>query len=55
MGAPIEVGGHGFRRIGVRGFPYHLAYRLTDDEVQVLAVAHDRRRPDYWIPRSTDS
>ncbi len=54
IGTPVEVEGHGFRRIGVRGFPYHLPYRMTDEEVQVLAVAHDRRQPGYWMPRSTD-
>jgi hypothetical protein len=23
----------------------------VDDEIHVLAVAHDRRRPGYWIQR----
>ena len=54
-GTPVETGGHGFRRMRVDGFPYHLPYRVTDNEVQVLAVAHDHRRPEYWASRSTDS
>lgn len=55
IGTPVETGGHGFRRMQVDGFPYHLPYRLTDDEVQVLAIAHDRRRPGYWASRSTET
>ena len=50
-GTPVQVGGHGYRRVGVSGFPYHLPYRVTEDEVQVLAVAHDRRQPGYWSGR----
>lgn len=55
IGTTVEVAGHGFRRIGINGFPYHLPYRMSDDEVQVLAVSHDRRRPGYWVQRSSDS
>lgn len=55
IGTPVETGGHRFRRVRVGGFPYHLPYRMTDDEVQVLAIAHDRRRPGYWAPRSTET
>lgn len=43
---------HTFRRAPVRGFPYHLAYRVVGDVVDVLAVAHDRRRPAYWLGRT---
>ena len=51
IGSRIEVRGRGFRRIGVAGFPYHLPYRVSDEVVEVLAVAHDRRRPGYWVDR----
>lgn len=54
-GTPVEVGGHGVRRMRVQGFPYHLPYQETDDEVHVLAVAHDHRRPQYWAARSVES
>jgi len=40
------------RRISIPSFPYYLAYLLTTDAVRVLAVAHDRRRPGYWHPRT---
>jgi plasmid stabilization system protein ParE len=39
------------RRLGVPGFPYDIAYRLRDDIVDVLAIAHHHRRPGYWRGR----
>ena len=35
----------------VRRFPYGLLYRIESDEVLVVAVAHVRRRPRYWLGR----
>jgi toxin ParE1/3/4 len=32
-------------------FPFTLVYRLRGDEVEILAVAHARRRPGYWRSR----
>ena len=39
------------RRVFVRRFPYHVVYIELLERVQVLAVAHDRRRPAYWVGR----
>jgi plasmid stabilization system protein ParE len=39
------------RRVPVARFPYNLPFLLLDDGVRVLAVAHDRRRPGYWMAR----
>jgi len=39
------------RKVGLRGFPFTIIYRDVSDEVQVLAVAHHRRHPDYWTAR----
>jgi toxin ParE1/3/4 len=36
-------------RASVRRFPYHVVYIVLPDRVQVLAVAHQRRRPQYWM------
>ena len=41
------------RRRLVSRFPYSLFYRVDPDEVIVLAVAHHRRRPTYWLGRSS--
>jgi plasmid stabilization system protein ParE len=45
------TGPHGTRRYHLRRYPYRLVYRLVTDAVQVIAVAHDRRRPGYWRAR----
>lgn len=41
------------RRYLMRRFPYLIVYRTTVAAIQVLAVAHERRRPGYWKTRST--
>ncbi len=40
------------RRFVFRRYPYSLVYRAYDGLVRVLAVAHDKRRADYWFSRS---
>lgn len=40
------------RKRSVFRFPYYLAYVVAADAIRVLAVAHDRRRPGYWKPRT---
>lgn len=39
------------RRIRMNRFPFTVLYREKDSVVQVLAVAHQRRRPQYWLGR----
>ena len=39
------------RRAPVKGFPYHLVYLETAEAIQILAIAHDRRSPGYWLSR----
>ncbi|MDR1188003.1 MAG: type II toxin-antitoxin system RelE/ParE family toxin [Bifidobacteriaceae bacterium] len=39
-----------YRHVSLRVFPYIVLYRITDDSVRVLAVAHARRDP-AWIER----
>ncbi len=39
------------RRLPVKRFPYHVVYLDTDAQIRILAIAHDRRKPDYWKPR----
>ena len=36
------------RRLVSRRFPYAVVYRIVGDEVQVVAVMHQHRRPGYW-------
>lgn len=43
----------GFRRAIVSGFPYDLVYELREGILEILAIAHHRRRPGYWRDRAT--
>ncbi len=35
----------------VNGFPYQVLYIIRDNELIVVAYAHERRRPGYWRDR----
>lgn len=40
------------RRLILPKFPYSLLYRiLENNQIRVLALAHHKRRPEYWINR----
>jgi len=39
------------RRRSLLRFPYSLIYYLDGESVVVVALAHHRRRPDYWHGR----
>jgi toxin ParE1/3/4 len=39
------------RSVLVRGFPFSVVYRVSEQEVLVVAVAPHRQRPLYWAPR----
>lgn len=47
LGSPA---GHATRHWPLRRFPYTLVYRAEGHDVVVVAVAHQRRAPDYWTP-----
>ena len=47
-GAPYH---HNSRRILLRRFPFFVVYRLRQTRIDVVAVAHARRRPSYWRER----
>jgi len=36
------------RRKLVSRFPYSLIYAVEQDSIKVLAIAHQKRRPEYW-------
>jgi plasmid stabilization system protein ParE len=37
------------RQLPVNNFPYHVVFKRLKDRTAVLAIAHDRRRPGYWV------
>lgn len=43
------------REAPVKRFPYRVVFVELAEEVRVVALAHDRRRPGYWRGRVTSS
>jgi toxin ParE1/3/4 len=43
--------GSGLRRILLHRFPFCLIYAVEADAILIIAVAHQRRQPDYWRKR----
>ena len=42
----------GTRRYLLKRYPYAIVFREQTDVIQVVAVAHCKRRPGYWKDRS---
>jgi plasmid stabilization system protein ParE len=51
--AGTPLGGE-FRKRIVPGFPYNIIYRVWEDYIYLVAVAHQHRRPGYWRERTDD-
>ena len=45
------VDDHAVRRMPIHTFPYHIIFVDLPDRREVVAFAHDRRRPAYFIAR----
>jgi plasmid stabilization system protein ParE len=41
----------GYRRVNCRKFPYYIAYVVRGQTIVIVAVAHARRKPEYWKDR----
>lgn len=50
LSCPIERGE--IRRLILPRFPYKLLYTIEPDHLYVLAVAHQHRKPNYWVGRA---
>lgn len=51
MGAPFK---YRTRRVFPKKFPFSIIYRILSEEIVVLAVAPDARKPGYWRSRKND-
>jgi plasmid stabilization system protein ParE len=49
---PIRGAQPPIRRAVLPRFPHAIAFEAHPDRVRVLAVAHTKRRPLYWISRA---
>lgn len=41
----------GTRRLLLPNFPFSIIYREREGAIEVVALAHHRRRPGYWLER----
>ena len=48
IGSP---GLRGTSRLYFKRFPHTLIFRVHGDELRVIAIAHQSRRPGYWVGR----
>lgn len=58
VGVPAHIAGSDgrtVRRIATLGFPYVIEYTVVDQALLVLAVHHERRRPQYWADRTDET
>jgi plasmid stabilization system protein ParE len=39
------------RQVRLRKYPYLIVYVVSDDEIRVVAVAHEKQLPLYWASR----
>jgi hypothetical protein len=53
VGAPVKhvPADLGTRQAPVKDFPFQVVYLSTADAIRVLAIAHYRRRPGFWLDR----
>lgn len=42
------------RRALLHRFPYAIVFLVLENELRILAVAHHKRRPGYWLGRLFD-
>lgn len=40
-----------YRRVMLQRFPFAVYYEIADNQIRVMAVAHQRRLPGYWKGR----
>ncbi len=53
IGSPARwpAGEDGTRKFVVSRFPFAIVYREKETTIQILAIAHGHRNPEYWKGR----
>ena len=43
-----------YRFVSIEDFPYNIFYLLDESKklIQIVAVAHEKRKPGYWLQRN---
>ena len=49
IGQEIESG---FRHFVLAEFPHSIVYSIEPDRIWIVAVAHHKRKPGYWLERA---
>jgi len=39
------------RKCHCKRFPYNVIYHLHDNSIYIVAIAHEKRKPNYWKKR----
>jgi plasmid stabilization system protein ParE len=40
-----------YRRVNLKVFKHYIAYIIRENRIWILAIAHGRTKPEYWIER----
>lgn len=48
---PDSTGARGAKRLALKRFPYDMVVREGIEEIVIVAIAHQSRRPGYWRRR----
>ena len=43
---------YGFKRYILNRFPFSIIYKSTDQEIFIIAIMHNSRKPFYWLNRT---
>lgn len=46
-----EIGGSGTRRLIFQRYPYTVVYRPKGNTLEIVAIAHHSRHPEFWAGR----
>ena len=41
----------GARQARMKQYPYYVIYDVSPEEITIIAIAHVKRRPRYWLER----
>ncbi|MBL7777146.1 MAG: type II toxin-antitoxin system RelE/ParE family toxin [Chitinophagales bacterium] len=41
----------GFRKCSLKRFPYKIIFKIVANNILVVAIAHHKRKPNYWKNR----
>jgi toxin ParE1/3/4 len=52
LGTPYKI--QGIRRYTIQSFPYLIFYTEFEEVIWVIAIAHGKRKPNYWKQRNIE-